>query len=449
MPEWPRHINQEMRQHLDDRYRALRAGGVPHDDAMRRLAGDVDELSSMRARPVDRRHRRRALRAAAPSARTPASPRSSSLTLALGIGATPAIFSVVDAVMLRPYPYPDIDRIMILSEVTRSGQGMSVAWPNFQDWRDQNQVVRALRHLPRHGRQPHRRRSARAAERRLASSGVFDAVGIQAQVGRDVRAGRRPARRAAHRRDQRPALAHAFQRGPGRRRPVDHAERRAAHVVGVMPAGMRFPSRLTDVWLPLGLYVQSFPAARRASGPDASSASSSRASAFDARGRHGRDRAPPRAAVPAVQYRPRGVAMIPYYEQIVQNIRPTLLVLLGAVGFVLLIACANLANLMLARADAPAARDRDPRALGASRWRIAQQLLTESVLLALGGGALGVLLASWAVKAFVASLPTSIPRHRSGRRRSARAGVRGGRLDRDRHRLRPGAGAARLVAPIC
>ena len=132
MPEWPRRINEEMRQHLDDQYDALRAGGLSHEDAVRRLAGDVDELSSMRTRPAeaivgDVRFALRSLR------RNPGFTAVVMLTLALGIGATTAIFTVVDAVMLRPYPYPDMNRIMMLGEITRDGQPISVAWPNFLD----------------------------------------------------------------------------------------------------------------------------------------------------------------------------------------------------------------------------------------------------------------------------------------------------------------------------
>src|SRR5712671_2589130 len=130
MPEWPRRISEELRQHLDDEYAALRAQGIGHEEAMRRLAPDVDELQSMRARPVDAvtgdlRFALRTLR------KSPGFTAVVMLTLALSIGATTAIFTVVDTVMLRPYPYADMDRIVMLSEATRNGQPLSIAWPNF------------------------------------------------------------------------------------------------------------------------------------------------------------------------------------------------------------------------------------------------------------------------------------------------------------------------------
>src|SRR6516164_2811396 len=134
MPEWPRRISEEMRQHLDDEYDALRADGLGHDEAMRRLAGDVDELASMRSHSVDAMttdvlYALRMLR------KNPGFTAIVMVTLTLGIGATTAIFTLVDAVMLRPYPYPDMDRIVMVAETTRTGQLISVAWANFQDWR--------------------------------------------------------------------------------------------------------------------------------------------------------------------------------------------------------------------------------------------------------------------------------------------------------------------------
>ena len=409
MPEWPRGINEEMRQHLDDEYRTLRAGGVTHDDAMKRLAGDVDELASMRARKIDSvasdvRYALRALR------KNPGFTAVVLLTLALGIGATTAIFTVVDHVMLRPYPYPEIDRIMMLSETTRNGQGMSVSWPNFVDWRAQNQAFESLGvfrnmivNLSRTD-QPERLNGA------LASSEVFKALGIPAVVGRTFSADEdEPGAPRLAIVSERFWRSH-FNADPSALGRTIVLNGEAHTIVGVMPAGMRFPSRLTDVWLPLGLFVSTFPTDRGAHpglqgvGKLKPGLGAQRAAAdMDAIARRLEQQYP-------LSNADHTVTVQPYYEQIVQNIRPALVTLSFAVAFVLLIGCANLANLMLARADGRQREIAIREALGASRWRVFQQLLTESVLMAVGGGALGALLAWWGVKAFVATQPTIVPR---------------------------------------
>jgi putative ABC transport system permease protein len=331
-------------------------------------------------------------------------------TLALGIGANAAIFSVADAVMLRPYPYPDMERLVILNETTRAGQQMSVAWPTFQDWQAQNQ---SFEHLGIYRGATVNLTGTDQAERlngAIASSGVFGAMGVQPVAGR--------AFGPAEDQPGAPRVAIISERLWRSRFGADPTivgrslvlNNEAHVVIGIMPPGMRFPSRLTDVWLPLGPVVPTFPQSR-GSHPGLIAVGKLKPGVPFERAAADMDTVARRieAAHPDTN-KDVAVAMILYYEQIVQNIRPTLYVLLGAVGFVLLIGCANLANLMLARAERRQRELAVRSALGAERWRIVQQLLTESLLLAVAGGALGVLLATWIVKLFVASRPVTIPR---------------------------------------
>jgi putative ABC transport system permease protein len=331
-------------------------------------------------------------------------------TLATAIGANTAIFSVADAVMLRPFSYPDMDRIVTLGEMRRSGEFMSISWPDFQDWQAQNTAFEYLglnRPAPVNltgGTQPERLNGS------LASSGVFGATGIPPIAGRVFQPD-----------DDRPEAARVtviserlwrtrFDADPSilGRSIVLNGE--PYTVVGIMPPGMRFPSRQTDVWLPLGPLVKTLPTSRGthpalfAIGKLNPGVTFERAVAdMDTIARRLEKQYPD-------TNRDVAVSMQPYREQIVRNIRPTLYLLLGAVGFVLLIGCANLANLMMARAERRQREIAVRAALGAERRRIIQQFLTESILMSLIGGGLGVLLAWWTVKIFVASQPSSVPR---------------------------------------
>ena len=330
-------------------------------------------------------------------------------TLALGIGANAAIFSVADAVMLRPYSYPGMERIVVMHERTRRGDQMSVAWPTFLDWKAQNQsfehvgIYRGTTANLTGGEQPERLNAA------IASSGVFGAMGIQPVLGRAFtdEDDRGAARVAVLSERLWRARFDAAADVVGRTILLNNEPHL---VIGVMPSGMRFPSRLTDVWLPLGPVVPTLPQSRGvhpglyAVGRLKPGVSFEQATAdMDTIARR-------LEAQHADSNKDVAVAMTLYFEQIVQNIRPTLYMLLGAVGFVLLIGCANLANLMLARAERRQHEIAVRAALGAERRRIVQQLLTESLLLAAIGGSLGVLLADWMVKLFVASRPVTIPR---------------------------------------
>ncbi|HEV2986196.1 MAG TPA: ABC transporter permease [Vicinamibacterales bacterium] len=332
------------------------------------------------------------------------------LTLALAIGATTTIFSVVDGVLLRPFPYAEMNRIMILGETTRSGLPMSVAWPNFVDWREQQDV---FEHFGVYRGSTVNLTGSDQPERLIAamiSSEVSPALGIKAAIGRGLTpAEDRPTADRVVTISDRLWRSH-FNADPsivGRSVTLDGS---AYTIVGVMPPGMRFPSRLTDVWLPLGLFVTTFPD-NRGNHPGLTvvaklwpASSVDRANTeMDAIARRLEKQYPLTNADHAI-------LVTPYYEQVVGSIRPMLVMLLAAVGFVLLIACANMANLTLARADRRQREIALRSALGASRFRVVQQLLVESLLVSFAGGALGALLAIVGVKALIASRPSTIPR---------------------------------------
>jgi putative ABC transport system permease protein len=419
-------VIEEIAQHLQQRYDDLLAAGATPEGGERdattqlhrltRQLADVERRPSAIAVPAAPRGRTMMATiwqdvryAARTLVRQPGFTAVVLLTLALGIGATTAVFSVLDVVLLRPLPYRDIDRIVMITQRTTSGRGMSVSWPDFQDWLDQNRSFERLgisrvTTVNLTGRDEPARLSAA-----VASSQLFAVMGIDPLRGRVFRAaedqpGADPVVIVSER-----LWRNQFDADAGLVGSPIVLDGQPHVVVGIMPADMRYPSRLTDVWLPVGLSVAGFPP--RGAHPGLTAIAKLKAGVGLAEAVADMETVSARLAQ---QYpdsnKNTHAALVMYSEQVVGSIRPSLLVLIGAVAFVLLIVCANLANLMLSRAESRHRELAIRMSLGADRRRIVQQLLTESLLLSVAGGAVGSLVAWWAVRAFVASKPTSVPR---------------------------------------
>jgi putative ABC transport system permease protein len=339
-------------------------------------------------------------------ARTPGFTLAAAATLALGIGANTAIFSLVDTVLLRPLPFPDAGRLALLWE-TRPGAAwpqLPMSFPNFTDVRSRArsfQDVAAWTSRPETtfnltiGGEP------QPVPYALATANFFDVLGVAPAMGRafgagEAQPGDAPAVVLSHglwlRLGADPALV------GGALRLGD----RAHEVVGVLPPRFRFANAPREPLLWLSIEQQPDPTQSRRYAraarylgvvarlrPDASIATA-RAEMETIAARFRKDE--------AGFFRDGGLQLVPLQEQAVANLRPTLLVLLGAVAFVLLIACANVAGLMLARGQGRRGEMALRTALGAPRRRLVRQLLTETLLLGLAGGALGLATAFWGLE---------------------------------------------------
>jgi putative ABC transport system permease protein len=329
------------------------------------------------------------------------------LTLALGIGANTAIFSVVDAVLLRPLPFRDADRLVIVYETTQAVPRDYVSVPNLRDYREASHAFESLAtFVP----QSVNLTGAGEPERvvgAFATANFFPMLGVEAARGRllqsedDAEGGQLAV-----------VLGNEFWRRRFGGDPSVVGKSLTLNgepyaVVGVMPAGFNFSGSTPDVLMPArkwpnykverGLH-NSWVIARMKPGVTREAAEEDlRAVARNLE-----------EAYPE-ENRGRTVTVVGLHDEIVEDIRPALLVLLGAVGLILLIACANIANLLLARGAARQKEVALRAALGASRARLLRQLLTETLLLALAGGVAGVLLAQWGVDALVAFSPVNLP----------------------------------------
>lgn len=426
-------IVEELSQHLDDRYERLLSDGSSADEAHRAvlleltqgelLANELSRVEKMAPKhsvvtgsPLkggrrnvavdfwqDLRYGLRML------VKNPGFTAVAVIALALGIGANTAIFSVVNTVLLRPLPYKDPERLVMVFEDS-SKHGFPRDTPtaaNYIDWRDQNQVFESIAaiaggsfNLTGVG-DPERIVGYRV------SASLFPLLGVSPQLGRwftpdEDQAGANRVVIMSHRLWQR-----RFGGDPSIIGKPLTLNGRSVTLVGIMPADFQFHTQEDELWVPIAFSKEE---------------GQNRSSHFldvMARLKPGVTLSQAQAEMSTIAARLQqqypdtntdvGSEVVRLHEHVVGDIRPSLLILLGAVGLVLLIACVNVANLLLARA---AIRQREIAlrvALGASRWRLIRQFLTESVLLGMLGGVIGLLLALAGLKLLTAIIPPNIP----------------------------------------
>ena len=331
------------------------------------------------------------------------------VTLALAIGANSALYSVIDAVLWKGLPYPHAGRLVFINEALPNAPFLNASWPDFQDWRAQNQVFSAMAifqgdRLP--FATPEGSKSLIAG---FVSPSFFPMLGAKTVLGRTLGPG-----------DDHPGapptvlLPYRFWRNQLKADPQIIGKllplAGGATVVGVLDPDFRFEPFNFDVYLPIGPRAASPEFVNRGNHPGLIALAALAPGISLARARADMHAIMDRLSRAYPESNKNEAAVLtPISERLIGHFRAELFILLGAVGFVLLIACANVAHLMLARAAARRREFAIRAAIGAGRARLARQLFVESSLLALAGGAAGLLLAHFLLPPLLALYPGEIP----------------------------------------
>ncbi|HKV27624.1 MAG TPA: ABC transporter permease [Candidatus Acidoferrales bacterium] len=415
-------MDAELRAHIQSRADDLERSGLPRAEAVRRARiefGGYEKFKEECRDAVsahffetlfqDMRFALRTLR------KSPGFTAVAVLTLALGIGANTALFSIINGVLLKPLPYPHPEQLFTLHESKPNFPTGSISYPNFRDWQKNNRTFSAMAIARGYNFSFTGKGEAERVRAEFITSDFFSILGIKPLLGRAFGPGEDEIGAAA----PLAIVSEGFWReklgaAPGILGKSLVLDGKSYTVVGVIPAKFDVTTgsfRAAQIYVPFGQWGNPWLIHRSAGlgihgigrlkpGVTLTQAQADMAAVTSAL----------TAAYPADD-KGIGASVIPMGESIVgRQVRFFLIVLLAAVGFVLLIACVNVANLLLARSTARAREFAIRAALGAGTGRLVRQLLTESVLLAIFGGALGVLLASWGTQGALALLPSALPR---------------------------------------
>jgi predicted permease len=423
-------IVEELAQHIEDRYRELLVGGATEVEASRAALAELSEsdLLTRELRRVERTAPSEPVVLGATGSRNiladiwqdlrygarsllkkPGFTAVVVVTLALGIGANTALFSVVNGVLLKPLPYPQPDQLVTLHQSKPNFETGAIPYPNFRDLQKENRTFSAMAISRGFDFSLIGTGAAERVSGRLISADFFSVLGVKPALGRTFAPGEDESGVG-------PVVLISANLWQRKFNSADNVlgkaitlDDKSYTIVGVIPAGFNL-IRNVDVYVPIGQWNNPVLKVRSA-----------------ALGLHGIGRLKPGVTIEQAQSdldrvmrelaavypdtnKGNGAKIVPLKERMVGNIQSILWMLLGAVGFVLLIACVNVSNLLLARSTGRTREFAIRAALGAGRWRLLRQSLTEALLLALAGGGLGLLVAGWATQSALRVLPTTLPR---------------------------------------